>query len=336
MHLLTLQTAEVVDQVEKTFREGCYHTTRIMHAPKTHCVDVIATSPDRSNSLVTKIVENIDGTSKDLLSELMLLGYFLRATPIVVGSCNRRSELEDNTVYFRLDGHIIAFNLNTFVQIFKHQVHPQKIAQRGGFMYQINGEELKHLREKQSISRKYLSEALDISTKTIAEYERKKIVNSQVKHVEKLEDILHQDLKQSIGIYDYPKKPRKIVQNKPSSHAPNTEIAHEVSDKLTELNIFQFWPNNSPFDVFLIIPGEENKVHVVSGIFSNIQREDLSRLQKIAQIVKIRNKMGAVRAIVEDRNDVKQCKEMGVIPIESRKLKEAEKPQEIAKILSMR
>jgi predicted transcriptional regulator len=336
VHLLTLQTAEVVDQVEKTFRDECYSTTRIMHAPNTHCVDVIATTPDRTKSLVTKIVENIDGTSKDLLFELMLLGYFLRATPIVVGIYNRRSELEDNTVYFRLDGHIIAFNLNTFMQIIKHQVRPQKIAHRGGYMYQINGEELKHLRENQSISRKYLSDALDISTKTIAEYERRKIVNSQVRHVEMLEDILHRDLRQGIGIYDYPKKPKKIVQNKPSPHAANTEIAQEVSDILSDLNIFQFWTSNSPFDVFLVIPREETKIQVVSGIFSSIQREDLSRLQKIAQIVKIRNKMGAVRAIVEDRNDVKQCKEMGVIPIESKKLKEAKKPQEIAKILSMR
>ena len=333
---MTQETAEVVKQVEKTFREGCYRTTTIVHAPKTHCCDVIATSVDRSNSLVTKIVENIDGTSKELFEELMLLGYFLRATPIVIGLCNRRKELEDNTVYFRLDGHVIAFNYNTFVQLIKHKVHPQRIAQRGGYMYQIDGDELKQIRERQSISRKSLSETLDISIKTIAEYERRKIVNSQVGHVEKLEEILHQDLKQPVRIFDYPKKPRNIIQNRPSSKAPNSEIAQEVSDILTDLNVFQYWTNNSPFDVFLVIPGAEHKIKVVSGIFSNIQAEDLSRLYEIAQIVKIRNKMGAVRAIVEDRDDVKQCKKMGVIPIESKKLKEAKKPQEIVKILSMR
>ena len=334
MHYLTLHTAKVVDQVEKTFQESSYDTTRIIYAPKTNCCDVIATSRDRSKSLVTKIVENIDTTSKDLFTELMLLGHFLRATPIVIGSCNRRQELEDNTIYFRMDGHIIAFNLNTLMQIVKHNIHPHKIAKRGGYMYQIDGEELKNLREKQDISRKSLSEALDISVKTIAEYERRKTVNSQVKHVELLEKILQSPLKQPVQIFDIPKKTKMIEQNRPSPQAHNSEIAHEISDVLKDLNIFQFWTKNSPFDVFLVVPGMETQVQVVSGIFSNIQEEDLKRLYKIAQIVKIRNKMGTVRAIVEDHDDAKQCKKLGVIPIESKKLKEAKKPKEIVKILS--
>jgi putative transcriptional regulator len=305
-----------------------------VYAPKINCCDVIATSPDRSNSLVTKIVENIDTTSKSLFTELMLLGYFLRATPIVVGSCNRRQELEDNTIYFRMDGHIIAFNLNTLMQIVKYNIHPQKIAKRGGYMYQINGEKLKNLREKQEISRKALSEALDISVKTIAEYERRKNVNSQVKHVELLEKILHSPLKQHVQIFDIPKKTKKIEQNRPSPQAYDSEIAYEISDILEDLNIFQFWTSNSPFDLFFVVPGMENQVQIVSGIFSNIQKEDLARLYKISQIVKTRNKSGAVRAIVEDRDDAKECKKLGVIPIESKKLKEAKEPKEIVKILS--
>ncbi len=331
---MTIETAKVVDKVEKTFQESFYNTTRIAPAPKTHCCDVIATSPDRTNSLVTKIVENIDTTSKELLIELMLLGYFLRATPIVVGLYNRRKELENNTIYFRMDGHIVAFNLHTFIKIVKHQIQPQKIAKRGGYVYQIDGEELKKLRESLSISRKSLSDALNISIKTIAEYERRKIVNSQVKHVEMMEDIFHSQLKQPVNIFDFPKKNQKIEQNRPSPQAHNYEIASEVSEILSDLNIYQFWTSNSPFDVFLVVPGMENNVQIVSGIFSNIQPEDLTRLYKIAQIVKVRNKLGAVRAIVEERDDIKQCKKMGVIPIESKKLKEAKKPKDIVKILS--
>ena len=331
---MTLHRAKVVDQVEKTFQDSSYVTTRIVYAPKTNCCDVIATSPDKTKCTVTKIVDNIDTTSKDLFTELMLLGHFLRATPIVVGLCNRRQELEDNTIYFRMDGHILAFNLNTLMQIVKHNIHPHKIAKRGGYMYQIDGGELKNLRENKDISRKSLSEALNISVKTIAEYERRKIVNSQVKHVELLEKILQSPLKQPVKIFDIPKKTKKIEQNRPSPQAHNSEIAYEISDLLSDLNIFQFWTSNSPFDVFLVIPGMENKVQVVSGIFSNIQKEDLERLYKIAQIVKIRNKMGAVRAIVEDHDDAKQCKKLGVIPIESKRLKEAKEPKEIVKILS--
>ena len=333
---MTLETAKVVNQVEKTFLERKYLTTRIVNTPTRHCCDVIATSPDRSRSLVTKIVENIDSASKDLFFELMLLGYFLRATPLVIGLYNRRQELEDNTVYFRLDGHIIAFNLNTFVQLIKHQIHPQRIAKRGGYMNQINGEEIKKLREEQQISRKILSETSNISIKTIAEYERHKVVNSQEKHVEKLEEVLNADLKHPVGMFDFPRKPQEIKQNRPPSHVPSPEIAQEVAEILDDLNVFQFWPSNSPFDVFLVVPGTENRLQVVSGIFSNIQTDDLARLYKIAQIVKIRNRMGAVSAIVEDREDVKQCKKAGVIPIESKKLKEADNPQEIAKILKMR
>ena len=40
------------------------------------------------------------------------------------------------------------------MQIVKHDIHPHKIAQRGGYMNQIDGGELKNLRENQSISRK--------------------------------------------------------------------------------------------------------------------------------------------------------------------------------------
>ena len=170
--------------------------------------------------------------------------------------------------------------------------------------------------------------------KTIAEYERRKIVNSQVKHVDSLEKILQSPLKQPVRIYDIPKKTRPINQNNPPKHGKNSEIAQEIHEILTEQKIFQFWTSNSPFDVFLVVPGMENQVQVVSGIFSNIQKEDLERLYKIAQIVKVRNKMGAVRAIVEDHDDAKQCKKLGVIPIESKELKKAKKPKEIVKILS--
>jgi predicted transcriptional regulator len=331
---LTVQTAKVVDQVEKTFQEGQYLTTRIAYAPQSHCCDVIATSKDKTKSIVAKIVENIDGASKDLLFELMLFGYFLRAQPILVGLCNRRHELEDNTIYLRMDGHIVALNLNTLTQIVKYENDPEKIAKRGGYMYQIDGEELRQLREARSISRKSLSGALDISTKTIAEYERRKIVNSQVKHVELLEKILDTELKRPISIFDLPKRTKEIKQNRPSPQKSNSEIAFEISDVLKELDIFQFWTSNSPFDVFLIVPGMETSIQIVSGIFSNIHQSDLIRLYKIAQIVKIRNKLGVVRAIVEDKDDASKCKKVGVIPIESKRLKHIKKPEEIAKILS--
>jgi len=333
---LTIHTAIVVDQVEKTFRDESYNTIRIVQEPNTNCCDVIATSQDLTNSMITKIVDNIDTLGKDILIELMLLGYFLRATPFLVGLYNRRSELEDNTIYFRLDGHIIALNLNTFTQLITHKIHPQKIAKRGGYMYQINGEELKKIRENQSLSRKFLSESLNISIKTIAEYERKKLVHSHIHHVEKLEEIFQQSLKIPIRILDIPKKPKKIEQNRPSSQTHNPEIAQEISEILADLGIFQYWTNNSPFDVFFRLPGIENQLQIISGVFSNIKSEDLNRLYNIAQIVKISTKMGPVRAIVEDDEDIKQCKRAGVLPIYSKELKRAKEAKEILKILSIR
>ncbi len=336
MDFLTLDTADVVKKVEQTLQESLYQTTRIVNAPHSNCCDVIATSADHTKSLVTKVVENIDTPSKDLLLELMLLGYFLRATPLLLGNSNRRAELENNTIYFRMDGHIIALNLNTFVQVIKNHVHPQKIAQRGGYMYQIDGEKLKNLREENNISRKIFSDELNLSIKTIAEYERHKFVNSQVHHVEMMEQLLQTELKQPVKIFNLPKKNKKIEQNRPSSNQNNAEIAHEIAEKLSNLNIFQFWTNNSPFDVFLVIPGKETQIQAVSGIFSSIHVETLSRLCQIAQIVKIRNNLGAVSAIVEDRQDAKECKKVGVIPIESKKLISASEPQEIVKILSNR
>ncbi len=331
---MTTQTAKVVDKVEKSLHDGSYFTTRIVNSPTINCCDLFATSSDRQTSLVTKVVENIDTTDRDLLTELLLLGYFLKATPLLVGFFNRRNELEDNTIYFRLDGHIVALNYNTFNQVIRHNIHPQRIAKRGGYMYQINGEELKQLREEYQFSRKSLSERIQVSTKTIAEYERHKFIKSQVHHVEMLEDIFHKDLKQTFCIFDIPKKKKKIVQNRPSSHQKNAEIAEEISEILSELGIFQYWTNNSPFDVFLVLPGSQSRLQIVSGIFSNIQQKDLDRLQKIAQIVKIRNKMGEVRAIVEDRVDAKECKKLGVIPVESKKLKQAKEPKDVVKILS--
>ena len=331
---MTTQTADVVDKVEKTLHDGSYYTTRIVNSPTINCCDVIATSSDRQTSLVTKVVENIDGTDKDILTELLLLGYFLKATPLLVGFFNRRHELEDNTIYFRLDGHIIALNFNTFNQVIRYNIHPQRMAKRGGYMYQINGEELRELREEHMFSRKSLSERLQVSTKTIAEYERHKLIRSQVHHVEILEDIFQQELKQSVCIFDIPKKNKKIVQNRPSSHQKNAGIAEEISEILSDLGIFQYWTSKSPFDVFLVIPGAETRLQIVSGIFSNIQHEDLERLHKIAQIVKIRNKMGVVRAIVEDRADAKECKKIGIVPVESKKLKEAKESKEVVKILS--
>ncbi|MBN2155049.1 MAG: hypothetical protein JW776_03305 [Candidatus Lokiarchaeota archaeon] len=333
---MTGQTAHVVDEVEKTLRDEAFNTTRIVNTPKTHCCDVIATSQDHSISLITKIVENIDTTEKEMMIEMLLLGYFLKATPILIGIYNRRNELEDNTVYFRLDGHIIAINLYTLIQIIKHNIHPLRIAKRGGYLYKIDGEELKQLREEQSFSRKTLSEKMRISTKTIAEYERKKSVYSQLHHVELLEDILSTEIKKPIHIFDLPKKTKQIIQNRPSAQSQHIEIAEEISEILSELGIFQFWTSNSPFDVFFLIPGYENNLQIISGVFSNIQEEDLNRLYNIAQMVKIRNKMGPVRAIVEEPQDVKECKKVGIIPIESKKLKTAKEAKEIVKILSIR
>ena len=44
--------------------------------------------------------------------------------------------------------------------------------------------------------------------------------------------------------------------------------------------------------------------------------------------------MGVVRAIVEDRADAKECKKIGIVPVESKKLKEAKESREVVKILS--
>lgn len=125
----------------------------------------------RNNStlLVMKVVSHIDSVSEEAASDLDVIARHLGGVPIIIGERAREAELERGAVYIRYG--IFAISPSTLYDYFVEKIPPLVYASPGGLYVNINGEVLRDLREKRSMSLGDLGSVLGVSRRTISKYE---------------------------------------------------------------------------------------------------------------------------------------------------------------------
>ena len=119
--------------------------------------------------LVIKVVSHIDSVSEEVAFDLEVISRHLGGVPLIVGERARDAELERGAVYVRYG--IYAISPATLYDYFVEQVPPLVYASPGGLYVNIDGEALRDLREKRSMSLGDLGQVLGVSRRTISKYE---------------------------------------------------------------------------------------------------------------------------------------------------------------------
>jgi putative transcriptional regulator len=119
--------------------------------------------------LIIKVVAHIDSVSEDVAFDLEVISRHLGGVPLIVGERARDAELERGAVYVRYG--IYAISPSTLYDYFVDLTPPLVYASPGGLYVNIDGEVLRDLREKRSMSLGDLGQVLGVSRRTISKYE---------------------------------------------------------------------------------------------------------------------------------------------------------------------
>ena len=119
--------------------------------------------------LVMKVVSHIDSVSEEVAFDLDVISRLSGESAIIVGERARDAELERGAVYVRYG--IYAISPSTLYDYFVEKIPPLVYASPGGLYVNINGDVLRDLREKRSMSLGDLGQVLGVSRRTISKYE---------------------------------------------------------------------------------------------------------------------------------------------------------------------
>ncbi|MBD3350553.1 MAG: helix-turn-helix domain-containing protein [Candidatus Lokiarchaeota archaeon] len=331
---MVLNLQQEIEFIEQSFHKAGFDTINCGHENKSCSFNILAFRPEKF--VITKVTDNIDSIPNDYLLEMSLIAHLINGLPLLVGHSNRRSHLQDNAIYMRFHSQIIALNFTTLNKILTNNILPYKLARRGQFIVKIDGSKMRNKREDMSLSRKELSQMLDLSKKSIAEYERGNM-NANVNNLKKIEQKLSIRVRLPLDIFNHKIKYEKInnlLNNKPDNKKPY--IADEISEILEEIGLNQFWTKKSPFDVLINIPvSSESKngwlFPIISSIFPSEEQEVIARIKLLSRMLSFLKINGTV--IVEGKSNAKKCQKAGVPTIEHKELKEVKNPKEFKKLV---
>lgn len=308
------------------------------------CFEIIARHHSHSEfspNLLIKIIDNIDSIKPHIVNELKLIGRLMAAIPLLVASRNRHSILEDDSIYNRDE--LIAINLNTFHKILSSPHIPLALsfAKKGGLFYDVNGEKMTHLRKEVGMSRKDLAEKLEITPKTVSQYELKGMRASK-DNTYQMEKILGETIVEPLDFFQFLKKNISSFKLDDSLQKRISAKTHDFMCSINEIvedaGYRVFWPRTSPFDLFIFQETEDNLEIADYTFVGGSQCEKVYSGQKLTAQKEFIKQVPYESAVVYDEDvlDTKLAKQMAVPYIIPKELKTLEHPEEFKKLIKKR
>ncbi|ABR55866.1 helix-turn-helix domain protein [Methanococcus aeolicus Nankai-3] len=255
------------------------------------CFDIIAKK--KNSKFLIKILKNIDSLSVKQSSALLKISNLLNATPLLIGSRTRNYPMEEGVVYERHS--IKSITYNTFEQYLKG-APPMVYAGRGGFFVNIDGTELRRIREELNISVGELADFANVSRKTIYKYEQN-MANPSVEVAIKIEEYLDSPLINCMelsasNLKENPKN-TEDTKNKNDAKINKTNEENEfkslVMNILNELGFNLTETEKAPFDVvaekYKVKQKYEEEPRYNPLLLTNIEENDNAEIRKKAMIV---------------------------------------------------
>lgn len=253
------------------------------------CFDIIAKK--KNSKFLIKILKNIDSLSVEQSSALLKISNLLNATPILIGSRTRNYSMENGVVYERYG--IKSITPNTFER-YLGGAPPMVYSGRGGFFVNIDGTELRKVREELNISIGELADFANVSRKTIYKYEQN-MANPSVEVAIKIEKYLDSPLINSmelstINLKENLKEAEDIKNKNNAENKTNEENEFKslVINVLNELGFNPTETEKAPFDVVAEKYEYEQKYEEYKDntlLLTNIEETDTVEIRKKAMIV---------------------------------------------------
>ncbi len=159
------------------------------------CFDIVAR---REGLLLIKVLQNIDGYTREQAEDLKNIASMASAKPYLVGEQTKEFLLEENTLYERHG--IPAVSISTFRQMVFEKSLPEKRKFRK-LGVSIDPEKFASRRRELELSLEELSDKAGIGKKTLYRYEHGITLVDEQK-LKKLEEILGTGLRKGINPFD--------------------------------------------------------------------------------------------------------------------------------------
>jgi predicted transcriptional regulator len=229
----------------------------------------------------------------------------LKSKPILIGIRNRYQELEDNTIYIR-EG-LPFITLTTLKNIINKDLYPYILARRGGGIMFLNGNVMKLIREKHSISRKELSELLGVTKRTVCAYENESMRPSE-KIANKISDILNnQAIFRKINLFDWNFQ-FEIDQKESQEDIDLNPFESHLQEVLDDIGISSYWYKKStiPFKLSLYsnIPDEKDESSFYP-LFSGVSEENKKINELSFKCLKMFTELFHANSLFIVNNDIK-------------------------------
>ena len=150
------------------------------------------------DTVLVKILGNIDAFDAKTGAEMRRLGEYLRATPMVIGLRTRDEDLKPGVVYFRHG--VPVLSPDTAMDLFVEEVPPLIYAAPGGLYVNIDSEVLADAREDRDWSLGRLAQELGVSRRTVSKYEDG--MDASVDVATQLEELFEAPLTSPVDVID--------------------------------------------------------------------------------------------------------------------------------------
>ena len=285
------------------------------------CFDILVKKQNTIFSI--KVFPNIDNLNQEVLQDMKSLSLLLKSKPLLIGIRNRYQKLEDNTIYIREDLPFIT--VNTLENILNNK-YPYILARRGGGVMFLDGDLVKELRAKQSISRQDLADKIGVTKRTICSYENENMRPSE-KIAKKISEVFGNSLIfKQINVFEWNFKLDKEIITASEEKELSPFEAH-ISEVIKDIGISSYWYKKGPLPFKFSIYSESMEFsdeHDFYPLFSGISDEKSKINQLNIKCLKTFNSLFNKRALFIINNDIKIPNlEKDNIPIV--KIKELEK-----------
>jgi putative transcriptional regulator len=254
---------------------------------------------DNGTLLVMKVVTHIDSVSEEAAFDLDVISDHLGGVPLIVGERAREAELERGAVYVRYG--IYAISIATLYDYFVEKIPPLVYASPGGLYVNINGDALRELRERRSMSLGDLGQVLGVSRRTISKYESG--MGTTLEVAIRIEEYFNTGVVESID----------IVKREPAESGPETSKKRSVPgipiEFLEQLGVQLHTLRGAPFQALLTFDkhtiltgyGTAQKVVKRAALISNLSKIAKKHAMCIITDYHHEKKIGRTLVIGEDR-----------------------------------
>ncbi|MBY9010822.1 MAG: helix-turn-helix domain-containing protein [Candidatus Lokiarchaeota archaeon] len=329
-------TGTILERIDNLLKKANFETFLLDHftdKKNKFCFDLLVKKND--NIFSVKIFSNIDNLSPDTIEDIKSLSLLLKSKPLLIGIRNRYQELEDNTIYIR-EG-LPFITLATLENLVNKELYPYILARRGGGVMFLNGNIMKLLREKRSISRKELSELLGVTKRTVCAYENESMRPSET-IANKISEILdNQDIFRKINLFEWNFK-FEIDKKETREEVNKNPFESHLQEVLDDIGISSYWYRNSPIpfklSLYSKMPNEKEE-HNFYPLFSGVSEEDKKINELSFKCLKMFTEVFHANSLFIINNNIKIPDSLKKIKIPIVKIRNLEKVDDEAEFIDL-